>query len=108
MRQSLPSLSVALIRGARLIEARLAKLEQRIHDGDETVWPDYLVTIEAAAKLDQQLAPGAHGELLTTRAMAERLGIAPKTLLRRKSQRQVSPAMQAGRLIRWKGTEAVR
>jgi len=102
------SLSVALVRASRLVEARLAGLEDRLTSGDETAWPDYLVTIETAAKLDQQLQPGGRGELVSARAMAERLGIKPKTLLRRKAKGHVTPAMQAGRLIRWRGTEAVR
>ena len=101
------SLGVALVRASRLVEARLASLEDRLAAGDETAWPDYLVTIEAAAKLDAQLVPGSHGELVSTREMAARIGIAPKTLLRRKAKGHVTPAMQAGRLIRWR-TEAVR
>src|SRR5687767_13296585 len=99
------SLRVALVRAGRLVETRLASLEERLAGGDETAWPAYLVTIEAAAKLEAQLVPGAHGEMVTTRAMAERLGIKPKTLLRRKARGQIAPAMQAGRLIRWRGTE---
>jgi hypothetical protein len=102
------SLGVALVRASRLVEARLASLEERLAAGDEGAWADYLVTLEAAAKLDQQLQPGAHGEMVSTRAMAERLGITPKTLLRHKARGKVTPAMQAGRLIRWRGTEAVR
>jgi hypothetical protein len=101
-------LTVALLRGARLLDVRLTQLEERLLSGDETAWRDYLVTLEAAVKLDHQLTPGAHGEMVSTRAMAERLGIKPKTLLRRKAKGQVTPAMQAGRLIRWKGTEAVK
>jgi predicted site-specific integrase-resolvase len=54
------------------------------------------------------MSPGAGGELLTTAQMAERLGIKPKTLLRHKSNGAVRPALQRGKLIRWKGDEVVR
>lgn len=52
--------------------------------------------------------PGGRGELLTTAQMAERLGIAPKTLLKHKAAGAVKPALQRGKLIRWKGDEAAR
>jgi hypothetical protein len=98
-------LAAPLLRAARLVEARLAQLEERIGQGDETAWPDYLATLETAAQFDKQLAPGAHGELLNTREMAERLGVTPKALLRRKANGRITPAQQAGKLIRWRGTE---
>src|SRR5262245_32800062 len=52
--------------------------------------------------------PGVRGELLTTGQMAERLGIAPKTLLKHKAAGVVRPALQRGKLIRWRGDEATR
>ncbi len=79
-----------------------ASHEERVAAGDESAWPAFLATIETAAVLERQLAPGAHGELLTTRQMAERLGVKPKTLLRHKRKGELRPAMQRGRLIRWK------
>lgn len=101
-------LTIALRRAATLLEARLAVLEERVAGGDEIAWPLYLVTLESALKLDQQLTPGAHGELLSTKQMAERLGVTPKSLIRRKSKGQAAPASQVGRIIRWKPAEAVR
>ena len=70
--------------------------------------PAYLAAVSALPALVADTTPGRRGELLSTRQMAERLGIAPKTLLRRKARGDVKPAMQAGKLIRWKGTETVR
>ena len=102
------NLTPYLLRAAQLLQARLAVLEDRVRQGDEDAWAPYLEAVQGAAVLEARLTPGAHGELLTTRAMAERLGIASKTLLRRKAKGQIRPAMQAGKLIRWRGSEAVR
>jgi hypothetical protein len=102
------ALGLALLRAARLLEVRLAHLEDRIAAGEEAAWPPYLEIIEIAAKLDRQLTPGSRGELLTTKQMAARLAVTPKTLLKRKARGEITPAQQAGRLIRWKGTEEVR
>jgi hypothetical protein len=55
-----------------------------------------------------QLAPGQHGELLTTAQMASRLGIAPKTLLKHKAAGSIRPALEKGKLVRWRGSEAIR
>jgi hypothetical protein len=100
---------VALLDRARaLLTARVNELETRVRHGDENAWPAYLAVVSALSALVADTAPGRRGELLSTRQMAERLGIAPKTLLRRKARGDVRPAMQAGKLIRWKGTETVR
>jgi len=101
-------LASSLLRAAQLLEARLAVLEDRVRHGDEAAWAPYLEAVQGAAALEARLTPGSRGELLTTRAMAERLGITPKTLLKRKAKGQIRPAMQAGKLIRWRGSEAVR
>jgi hypothetical protein len=97
-----------LFRARQMLEARLVALEPRIHAGDEGAWDAYVSTLNALVGVLSQVASGSQGELLSTRQMAERLGIAPKTLLRRKAKGDVRPAMQAGKLIRWKGTETVR
>lgn len=90
------------------LEARLEQLEGRLREGDESTWPAVLVTISALCSALGQLTPGARGELLTTREMATRLGISEKTLLKHKRKGAVRPALQRGKLIRWKGNEAVR
>ena len=59
-------------------------------------------------RLPPATAPGAPGELLTTKAMAERLGIAPKTLLKHTKAGAIRPAVHRGKLVRWRGTEALR
>ena len=101
--------SVILSNSARLLEDRLAALGDRLRAGDEAAWTDFLVTANTLTAMLAQLTPGAAGELLTTKEMATRLGIAPKTLLKRKAKGQVRPPVQLGRrgraAIRWKGNE---
>ena len=101
-----------LARAARLLEGRLADLAERLGEDDESAWGEFLATVNAYISVLAQLTPGTRGELLTTRQMAERLNIAPKTLLKRKAKGQVRPALQLGErgraAIRWRGDEVVR
>jgi len=94
------------------LSARLHVLATQLSEqGSEThgdVWGEYAALAAALATVMARLEPGARGELLTTAQMAERLGIAPKTLLKHKAAGAVKPALQRGRLIRWKGDEAAR
>jgi hypothetical protein len=98
-----------LTRVVRVLELRLADLLRRVEEGQDVAWADLFQTINMMATVAPMVAPGARGELLSTKEMAERLGIAPKTLLKRKSRGQVTPALQLGRrgraAIRWKGDE---
>jgi hypothetical protein len=89
-----------------LLWGRLAALEGRIREGDETAWSVYLVTLQVlVALLGHVEPPGRTRDLLTTKEMAERLGIAPKTLLAHRRRGSVRPAIKKGKLIRWKGSE---
>jgi hypothetical protein len=97
----------ALERSARLLTERLAQLEHRLQAGDESAWTAYTETVKALALVVPNLAPERRGELLTTGEMARRLGVTPKTLLKRKARGQIRPALQAGKLIRWKGSETM-
>lgn len=101
----------ALARVARVLVARLDRLEERLQAGEEDVWPAFLDTSKALAAVAPHLVPGSHGAMLSTRQMAERLGISPKTLLKRKAKGQVRPAVQLGQrgraALRWRGDEAV-
>jgi len=105
-------LSPVLPRAARLIEGRLAELEERVRQGDEGAWRDFLAALNTYTAVLAQLAPESHGGLLSTKEMAERLGIAPKTLLKRKARGEIKPALQLGRrgraAIRWRGDEVAR
>lgn len=84
---------------------RLDALEAELDAGEVGRWPEYAALAAALATVAAQIAPGARGELLTTREMAERLHIKPKTLLRHVATGALAPALRRGRLIRWKGTE---
>src|SRR5262249_35799343 len=97
----------ALSRACRMLAERLAPPEGRVQSGDEAAWSAYVETIRTLALLLPTLAPDHRGELLTTAEMAARIGIKPKTLLRRKARGEIKPAMQAGKLIRWKGSETL-
>jgi hypothetical protein len=89
--------------------ARLEVLEAQL-DGDalSPTWTEYRETLAVLLVLTQHERPGERGELLTTREMAERLGLAPKTLLKHAASGAVRPALKRGKLIRWRGDEAVR
>jgi len=101
-------LSTVLQRSASVLGARLAALEVELQAGEESRWPDYIATVHALAAIVPSLAPERGGALLTTAEMAGRLGISAKTLLRRKSDGGIRPALQRGKLIRWRGDEIAR
>lgn len=75
---------------ARLVE-RLRQLGVKLAAGDESVWCSYCEAAAALAAIAPATIPGASGELISTRAMAERMGVAPKTLLRRAKAGQADP-----------------
>jgi hypothetical protein len=88
-----------------LLSSRLEQLEIRVQGGDEAAWIEYGATAAALAQVFAHVAPGRRGELLTTEQMAERLNLSPKTLLKRKARGEIRPALQRGKLIRWRGDE---
>jgi hypothetical protein len=98
----------ALKKACGLAVERLETLSQRVETGDVDLWPDLLATATAVAALLPVLAPGSQGEFITTEQMAQRLGISPKTLLKKKDK--IRPALRLGArgrgAIRWRGDEA--
>ena len=100
-------LPTVLQRSAGVLAARLVELEAEVAD-NESRWANYIATVHALAAIAPSLAPEHGGALLTTAEMAERLGISPKTLLRQKSTGGIRPAVQRGKLIRWRGDEITR
>ena len=103
-----PSLAYLLTGARQRLVDRLADLATRLDAGDAVAWDAYLATLTTLLAVLEQATPGARGELLTTAQMAERLGVRPKTLLKHKAAGTVRPALQRGKLIRWKGDEAAR
>src|SRR5262249_28008264 len=97
--------NAALDRSASFLIARLAELEDRLGRGDDATWAAYTDTVKVLVALAANMDPERRGEFLTTAEMARRLSITPKGLLRRKARGQIRPALQAGKFIRWKGSE---
>jgi hypothetical protein len=105
-------IALHLERAAQRLVARLETLESRLQDDQAAPWSEYAAIAQALAAILPTLAPGRHGELLTTKEMAARLAIAPKTLLKRKRAGVVRPALDLGRrgraAVRWRGDEVGR
>lgn len=97
--------TAALARAQLRLTERLEQLEARLAGGDETAWSAYCEAAASLAAIAPLMVPGADGRLLSTAEMAERLGVAPKTLLRRKAKGEVMPAVQLGQrgraALRW-------
>jgi hypothetical protein len=97
-----------LQRGLARLVPHIEELDERIGRGDTSTWPEYRDALRTLAIVLDQAAPGRGGELLTTSQMAVRLGLSPKSLLRHKAAGSVRPAVQRGKLIRWRGDEVPR
>jgi DNA-binding transcriptional MerR regulator len=93
-------LTTQLQHAALMLGKRLHELEQQIRQGNESAWAEYAHIAQALASVNSRQEHQA--EFLSTREMAERLGVSPKTLLRRKRRGELVPAIQAGKLIRWR------
>ncbi len=99
---------VVLQRSERLLTERLMRLQERLQAGDEAVWAEFLDVLKALAVILPSLQPEAGGPLLTTAEMACRLGVKPKTLLRRKKNGEIRPAEERGKFLRWSGQERLQ
>jgi hypothetical protein len=103
----LPVISVdgLLGRARDRLAARLMALEAQLDaDDDGTTWREYRETAAALAAILPATVPGADGKVLTSRELADRLGISPRTL-RRKAK---AGAPLAGRSLRWFREAAAR
>jgi excisionase family DNA binding protein len=93
--------ALAFVAGERRILARLEALAERLDAGDDGAWPDFLATISTLAVLD----PVERRPLATTKEMAERLNVTPKTV-RRLGKAGRLEAVRLGRrgpgAIRWR------
>ena len=106
MPEPLPvSRSLVLEQAARRIAARLLVLDRELEAGDLSGWEEYVVLAQALAQLEQATSPVRTGRLMSTHEMAGRLGISPKTLLRRRARGEVEPALVMGKrgrgALRW-------
>jgi hypothetical protein len=89
------------------LAARLAVLEAQLDAGEEAAWPAYLELLRTLSTLLPVLSPAQH-RLLTTAQLAARLGISPKTLRKRRALGLARPALQHGRLLRWRADQGLR
>src|SRR5262249_51847734 len=90
---------VAALSGVRVRALeRLLALEQRLDD--DSAWSGYLEAARTLALLTA--ARAADAPLLTTRELAERLGCDERTVRRHRRAGLLRPAVEAGRLVRWR------
>jgi hypothetical protein len=92
-----------LVLAYRRLAERVADLEARL-DVEPATWSEFYVAVQTLTSIVPRLG---EGEMLTTGDMAKRLGLSTKTLLRHKKAGAIKPAVQRGKLIRWKGDEAL-
>jgi hypothetical protein len=97
----------ALDRVASRLVARLAVLEGQLDAGDRDVWSEYTDVARTLAAIWPLLAPAQH-QLLTTAELAARCGVSEKTIRRRKALGLIKPALEHGRLFRWRADQGVR
>lgn len=98
------ALEAVLERSARLLAGRLLALESKL-ETDEAAWREYRDIAGTLALIAPHVTPGRRGDLLTTAQMAARLALSPKTLLKHKAAGAIRPAVQRGKLVRWRGDE---
>ena len=84
---------------------RLAGLEGQLAAGDRDVWSEYMDVARTLAAIWPLLAPG---RLLTTAELATQLGISAKTLRRRRALGLLQPALEHGRLVRWRADQGIQ
>lgn len=104
--------ALQLEHAAQRLADRLGQLEARLQDSDVAAWSEYATVTASLAAILPALAPDPHGDLMTTAEMASRLGIAPKTLLKRRAKGLVGQPVVLGKrgraALRWKGSEVPR
>lgn len=103
-----PTSPLAILeRTARVLLARCEVLTAQAEAGDAVALAELVTVAGTVSALLPQLEPEARGALLTTRELAERLGVQPKTVLRRRARGELRPALASGRLIRWRASDAL-
>jgi excisionase family DNA binding protein len=90
---------VALADAERRVLARLAQLTERLDSGDESAWSDFLPTVRTL----RALVPEERRPLATTKEMAARFNVTPKTI-RKLGARGKLEAVRLGKA----GTGAIR
>jgi len=88
-----------------LLVRRISELTIRVEQGDGEVWPALCESVLALQALQVIGSPERQGRRLTTREMALRLGVKPKSLRRMVAEKRIQPAVKDGRFVRWNGQE---
>lgn len=96
-----PAVTLALRRAVVRLVEHLRELEPRL-DAGEDCWTAYETAAVALAQLEATMAPGAVGRLLTSRELADKMGISTRTLRRHKAAGRLAPAATLGRTARWR------
>jgi hypothetical protein len=87
---------IALDQAQRRLVQRLQQLEDRLRAGDDAGWAAYADAAAALAAILTQIGQENAGHLLSTRQLADRLGVSSKTVLRRRKAGDLAPALQLG------------
>jgi DNA-binding transcriptional MerR regulator len=85
--------ALALERAVQLLAERLAQLEAQIRTGDD-VWPLYVTTAQTLGALLPAVRAATPEPLLTTRQLADRLGVTPRTIRKLKREGRLQPVQQ--------------
>ena len=95
---------LALLRAeARLVD-RLQQLEPMLVAGDEASWTAFCQAAGTLAAIAPATQPGVSGEMLTTRQMADRLQLSPRTIRRKAKAGELTPIRMGARgrgALRW-------
>ena len=97
---------VALQHAERLLVDRAEQIRPRLQ-AEPGLWAEYCDVVRTLAEIAPATAPGSGGELLTTAELAAKIGVTPKTLLRRKAAGEIMPAVQRGKLLRWRAGQTL-
>jgi excisionase family DNA binding protein len=89
-----------------LLSKRIAELTVHVEQGHEEAWAPLCEALVAYSVLHTLGTPERQGRPLTTKEMAQRLGVEAKSLRRMVKQQRIRPAVKVGRLMRWSGQEA--
>src|SRR5262245_21995260 len=91
------AVAFVLERAERLVLARVQALEAHLDEGDPDVWRSYLDAVETLAALTRDRAHHQPDPLMTTKQLAERLGVHERTIRRQRQAGLLTPALASGR-----------
>jgi hypothetical protein len=93
-------LALALQRAQRKLLEQLERLESQVDAADAETRREFREVAVALARLAE--AAEQRGDLMTSAELAQRLGVSTRTVRRRKQKGELTPALQSGRIVRWR------